>query len=81
MTNDVAPVVSEAAAWLAAQPEPIPHAVPVLKERFRLSGLQACQAIALARNAPAPAVAEASTTEKPAEGGCRATCTIDPLAT
>jgi len=53
MTNDFAPIVDEAAAWLASQPEPIPHVIPVLKERFGLSGLQACQAIALARQAPA----------------------------
>ncbi|GAA4169514.1 hypothetical protein [Shinella granuli] len=39
-----------AALWLAAQPEPIPHVIPALKERFGLTGLQACQAIALARN-------------------------------
>lgn len=39
-----------AAFWLAAQPEPIPHVIPALKERFGLTGLQACQAIALARN-------------------------------
>lgn len=39
-----------AARWLASQVVPVPHAVPVLKERFQLSGLEACQAIALARN-------------------------------
>lgn len=52
MTNEPAPIVSEAAVWLASQPGPIPHAVPLLKERFHISGLQACQAIALARSAP-----------------------------
>jgi len=41
-----------AARWLASQVEPVPHAVPVLKERFHLSGLQSCQAIALARRMP-----------------------------
>lgn len=41
-----------AALWLAAQPEPIPHVIPALKERFGLTGLQACQAIALARQVP-----------------------------
>lgn len=41
-----------AARWLAAQPEPPVHVVPTLKERFDLTGLQACQAIALARQAP-----------------------------
>lgn len=39
-----------AALWLAAQPEPILPVIPALKERFGLTGLQACQAIALARN-------------------------------
>lgn len=41
-----------AARWLASQVGPLSHAAPTLKERFRLSGLQARQAIALARNAP-----------------------------
>lgn len=41
-----------AARWLAAQHEPPAHVVPALKERFGLTGLQACQAIALARGAP-----------------------------
>ncbi|ANH05037.1 hypothetical protein [Shinella sp. HZN7] len=54
MTNDFAPTVAEAAAWLASQPKPIPHVIPALKERFGLTGLQACQAIALARQAPTP---------------------------
>lgn len=44
--------IAEAAAWLASQPEPIPHVIPALRERFGLTGLQACQAIALARQAP-----------------------------
>lgn len=44
--------MSAAARWLAAQPEPIPHVIPALKERFGLTGLQACQAIALARQVP-----------------------------
>jgi hypothetical protein len=42
--------VADAAAWLASRPDPIPHVIPALKERFGLTGLQACQAIALARN-------------------------------
>jgi hypothetical protein len=42
-----------AARWLASQVKPVPHAVPVLKGRFQLSGLEACQAIALARDMPA----------------------------
>lgn len=41
-----------AARWLASQMGPLSHAVPVLKERFQLSGLQACQAIVLARDLP-----------------------------
>ncbi|KQV39177.1 MULTISPECIES: hypothetical protein [unclassified Rhizobium] len=48
--DELSRAVAEAAEWLAAQPGPLPHAVPMLKERFGLSGLQACQAIALARN-------------------------------
>ena len=54
MTSDLAPPVVEAAAWLASQPEPIPHVIPALKERFGLTALQACRAIALARQAPTP---------------------------
>lgn len=46
--------IRAAACWLAAQPEPPAHVVPALKQRFGLTGLQACQAIALARQAPAP---------------------------
>lgn len=53
MTNDFAPIVTEAAAWLTSQPEQIPHVIPALKERFGLTSLEACQAIALARSAPA----------------------------
>ncbi|GMB82864.1 hypothetical protein NN6n1_36470 [Shinella zoogloeoides] len=41
-----------AARWLASQVKPLSHAVPVLKERFQLSGLEACQAMALARDLP-----------------------------
>lgn len=41
-----------AARWLAVQPEPIPHVIPALKERFGLTSLQACQAIAFARDMP-----------------------------
>lgn len=46
--------INAAARWLSAQPGPIPHVIPALKERFGLTGLQACQAIALARNVPIP---------------------------
>lgn len=52
-SEPVSGAVEYAAVWLASQPGPVPHVVPVLKERFHLSGLQACQAIALARSAPA----------------------------
>lgn len=47
-----------AARWLASHVEPVSHAVPVLKERFHLSGLEACQAIALARDLPCRAASE-----------------------
>jgi hypothetical protein len=43
-----------AARWLAAQHEQPAHVVPALKEHFGLTGLQACQAIALARDMPTP---------------------------
>lgn len=41
-----------AASWLADQHEPPAHVVPALKGRFGITGLQGCQAIALARGAP-----------------------------
>lgn len=43
-----------AAHWLASQLTPPAHVVPTLKERFGLTGPQACQAIALARGEPTP---------------------------
>lgn len=49
----VSGAVEYAAVWLTSQPGPVPHVVPVLKERFGLNNLQACHAIALARSAPA----------------------------
>ena len=50
MGLDKKAVIADAAAWLASQPEPPAHVVPLLKERFGLTSLQACEAIALARN-------------------------------
>lgn len=51
--GDVAPsqaaVIQAAAEWLAAQPSPPHPVVPLLKERFHLSGLEACRAIAQAQ--------------------------------
>ena len=44
------PHVVTAAQWLADEKEPPAMAVPVLKERFGLSALEACEAIRLARN-------------------------------
>ena len=41
--------VAAAAEWLAAQTEPQRSPVPALKERFGLSAVKACEAIAAAR--------------------------------
>ncbi|MCV3734991.1 hypothetical protein OCK02_02150 [Rhizobium sp. TRM96647] len=46
--GEASPQVQTAAMWLADQAEPPRLAVPVLKERFGLSALEACQAIAIA---------------------------------
>jgi len=48
--NASSPVVVAAAQWLADEQEPPAMAVPVLKERFGLSALQACEAIRLAQD-------------------------------
>lgn len=65
-----AQIIHRAARWLADRPSPPPtHVVPTLRERFGFNALKACEAIALARNAPAPVMPEAPITEKTAEGG------------
>jgi len=38
-----------AAQWLADQQEPPPRVVPILRERFGLSALEACEACKLAQ--------------------------------
>lgn len=47
-SNNSSEAVLVAAQWLADQVPPPPRAVPVLKGRFNLTALEACQAIALA---------------------------------
>lgn len=42
--------VVAAAQWLADQQEPPLRAVPILREKFSISALQACEAIRLAQN-------------------------------
>ncbi len=42
-------IVDEAARWLRSQPVPPRLAVPALRERFGLSAVEACEAIAAAR--------------------------------
>jgi hypothetical protein len=44
--------VEIAADWLRCQALPVKGAVPALQARFGLSAVQACEAIALARNLP-----------------------------
>lgn len=44
------PEIIAAAQWLADQKEPPSLAVPVLRDKFSLSAVQACEAIRLARN-------------------------------
>ncbi len=48
ISNNSSEAVLVAAQWLADQVPPPRLAVPVLKERFGLSALQACEAIAMA---------------------------------
>lgn len=42
------PEIEKAAQWLADVPEPPHPIVPALKQRFGLSAVQACEAIAMA---------------------------------
>lgn len=44
------PSVIAAAQWLADEKEPPRIAVPVLREKFGLTALEACEAIRLAQN-------------------------------
>lgn len=44
------PKIVAAAQWLADQKEPPALAVPVLRQKFGLSAVQACEAIRLAWN-------------------------------
>lgn len=48
-TNHHSAAVEQAAQWLAEQKEPPHPAVPVLRSRFNLSAVEACEAIAMAR--------------------------------
>lgn len=47
---DTSPEVITAAQWLADEKEPPAVAVPVLKEKFGLTAVEACDAIRLARD-------------------------------
>lgn len=49
-TPDTSPAVTAAAQWLADQKEPPALAVPILKKKFGLTALEACQAIKLAND-------------------------------
>lgn len=49
---DTQPVIDQAARWLRSNPVPRNLEVKVLRERFGLSAIAACQVIALARNLP-----------------------------
>lgn len=44
------PAVVASAQWLADQKEPPTPALPVLREKFSLSALEACEAIRLAQD-------------------------------
>lgn len=44
------PAIGEAAAWLAAQPEPPRPLVPALRQRFGLTPKEACEAAARAQD-------------------------------
>ena len=46
--GEASPQVQTAAMWLADQANPPRLAVPALKQRFGLTALEACQAIAMA---------------------------------
>lgn len=42
--------VEQAAQWLAEEQQPPPAIIPALRSRFGLSAVEACEAIALARD-------------------------------
>ena len=50
MENTVVEKVRAAAAWLSEQDPPPTHVVNVLKSRFALKALQACEACKLAQD-------------------------------
>lgn len=50
----------QAAKWLKSQTIPRPQVVPALQERFGLSAVGACEAIALARGLPVRRAADAA---------------------
>lgn len=52
--------ITEAARWLRSQTVPPRLAVPALKERFGLSAVQACEAIAAARGLPVRRASDAA---------------------
>lgn len=52
--------IDQAARWLRSQTVPPRLAVPALKERFGLSAVEACEAIAAARGLPVRRASDAS---------------------
>ncbi len=57
---DTQPVIDHAARWLCLNPVPRELEVKILRERFGLSTVGACEAIALARGLPVRRAADAA---------------------
>lgn len=53
-------LIDQAARWLRSQTVPPRLAVPALKERFGLSAVEACEAIAAARGRPVRRASDAA---------------------
>ncbi len=58
--TDTQSQIDQAARWLKSQTIPRPQVVPALRERFGLSAVGACEAIALARGLPVRRAADAA---------------------
>lgn len=58
--TDTQTQIDHAARWLKSQSIPRPQVVPALRERFGLSAVGACEAIALSRGLPVRRAADAA---------------------
>jgi len=58
--TDTQTQIDQAANWLKSQTIPRPQVVPALRERFGLSAVGACEAIAKASNLPVRRASDAA---------------------